>query len=97
MTPNKKLKIKQELKMNKCRFCLSTENLTIDHVIPKSKGGTDDIKNLQCLCKRCNTMKSSFTNGQLRSIWRWGEHINQEREASGKGRMFKKSFPQVHV
>lgn len=76
------------IKMKKCRFCYSTEDLTVDHIIPKSKGGTDDPKNLQCLCKRCNTMKSSFTNGHLLSMWKWGKKINEERVARGKRPMF---------
>ncbi len=32
-------------------------NLTVDHVIAKSKGGTDHIDNLQLLCGHCNSVK----------------------------------------
>lgn len=42
-----------------CRFCGSSENLTIDHVIPKSIGGTNDLRNLQLLCADCNAAKGS--------------------------------------
>lgn len=34
---------------------------TVDHVIPKVKGGTDDLDNLKCCCKICNTLKGQFT------------------------------------
>lgn len=33
--------------------------MTIDHVIPKSRGGSNDIDNLVPCCDRCNTKKGS--------------------------------------
>ena len=40
-----------------CRQCGTTESLSLDHVIPFSRGGTDDIGNLQVLCMPCNLRK----------------------------------------
>jgi 5-methylcytosine-specific restriction endonuclease McrA len=42
---------------NKCQYCGSTRHLTIDHVIPKSKGGSEDWTNLVVACSSCNTKK----------------------------------------
>jgi len=54
----------------KCLSCGRTtrENgvlLEVDHIIPRSKGGTDDISNLQTLCKKCNIGKSNKDNTKL--------------------------------
>lgn len=43
---------------DKCNFCGSKENLTIDHKIPTSKGGANNLKNKQILCARCNQRKA---------------------------------------
>ena len=32
--------------------------LTVDHIIPKSKGGVNNIVNYQTMCKYCNELKS---------------------------------------
>jgi len=42
---------------HKCAYCGSTENLTIDHIVPQSKGGIDFTKNVVCACHDCNQSK----------------------------------------
>lgn len=41
----------------KCAYCGSEENLTIDHIVPQSKGGLDTTKNVVCCCHSCNQSK----------------------------------------
>lgn len=77
-TPRKN-EIRKEMKMKRCAYCFSTEQLTIDHKHPKIMGGTDDKKNLQCLCRRCNQMKSGLPHGQLLAIFHWYEIIKAEK------------------
>ena len=42
-----------------CDECQATSDLTIDHIQPRSKGGTDDLKNLRILCRQCNSSKGN--------------------------------------
>jgi hypothetical protein len=43
----------------KCLNCGTIQSLTIDHILPKSKGGSNEFENLQTLCKRCNLIKGA--------------------------------------
>ena len=49
----------QEGKCNGCLIYFPYVNLTVDHVISKSKGGADVDENLQLLCARCNSVKGN--------------------------------------
>lgn len=41
----------------KCAVCGAIEDLSIDHIIPLSKGGSDEIDNLRILCRTHNSAK----------------------------------------
>ena len=42
-----------------CRVLFPFRNMTVDHVVPQSKGGSDHFDNLQLLCGPCNSMKGA--------------------------------------
>lgn len=47
-----------------CQYCGESpghNNLTVDHVVPRSRGGAHDWHNLVTACKRCNQKKGSLT------------------------------------
>lgn len=44
---------------NLCLCCGSNAPLTVDHVTPLSKGGSNTADNLQCLCRSCNSRKGT--------------------------------------
>lgn len=41
----------------RCLYCGSKEDLTLDHVIPRSRGGPNSWTNLVTCCMRCNVRK----------------------------------------
>jgi 5-methylcytosine-specific restriction endonuclease McrA len=45
--------------IGECVYCGSRENLTIEHLLPISKGGTNELHNLFPACKKCNFSKGA--------------------------------------
>lgn len=45
--------------------CRETTNLTIDHIVPLSRGGTDELSNLRFLCRKHNTAKGDGKPGSV--------------------------------
>lgn len=50
---------------HKCVYCGSTKSLTLDHVVPKSKGGKDSWYNLVTACQKCNSIKDDKVLSEL--------------------------------
>jgi 5-methylcytosine-specific restriction endonuclease McrA len=47
-----------------CQYCaraFTTAQLSLDHVLPRSRGGDTSWENVVCCCLRCNTRKSDRT------------------------------------
>lgn len=48
-----------------CPYCkqpIDILSLTLDHIVPRSLGGTFTLPNMQCTCVDCNTRKGSMTH-----------------------------------
>lgn len=60
---------------HKCVYCEESDRkkLTIDHVIPQSKGGPNTWENLTTACKKCNGEKADL------SLEEYGKTIPQPR------------------
>jgi 5-methylcytosine-specific restriction endonuclease McrA len=57
----------------RCTYCPRTvdrsdgpRGATIDHVVPRSRGGGDDLANLALACRRCNAEKGDQVAFELR-------------------------------
>ena len=50
-----------------CAYCdTKTRDLTIDHIIPRSRGGKSDFDNCVACCKSCNSRKGGHTPSEVR-------------------------------
>ena len=57
----------------KCVLCngqFNYENMEIDHITPRSRGGSDAVENLQLLCRQCNRRKSARPQSEAVGIVR---------------------------
>ena len=48
-----------------CRIQFPLRNMTLDHIKPKSKSGSNRLSNQQLLCGQCNSLKSDGTQEEL--------------------------------
>jgi 5-methylcytosine-specific restriction endonuclease McrA len=48
-----------------CVYCGSNEMLTIDHVLPVSRGGKSTFENCVSACKKCNSKKGDNTPSEV--------------------------------
>ena len=70
---------------NVCQYCggrFSFTDLTMDHVIPKSRGGDKSWTNIVACCKRCNNKKGNRTPEEAKmplikkpAIPKWNIHV----------------------
>lgn len=96
----------------RCRYCgvmtsYRRKNMpysrTVDHVIPRSKGGRSNIINLVTACKSCNDTKKSLTLAELgwtmrpRPVWSQGQFAAWKSRTSHYACVHCAKQPKVHA
>lgn len=61
-----------------------TRKLTVDHIIPLSRGGADHYDNYMILCRECNRRKGSLTCEEYSDLMRY-----RKGEGLSKSQMYK--------
>lgn len=55
----------------RCELCgvsADVRALEVDHIVPRNRGGSDDVDNLQALCYSCNSMKRDRDSTDFRKV-----------------------------
>jgi len=63
-----------------CAVCKATTDLAIDHVVPLSRGGDNELRNLRLLCRRHNSSKGN----KLDSEWKVSVRTDTTEMMGGK-------------
>lgn len=83
ITSEKRLRVYQRDGF-KCIKCKSSENLTLDHIVPVFEGGTNVFENLQTMCFPCNKRKGSKFHipffKKLKRIWYIHDYVQVYKE-----------------
>lgn len=57
-----------------CIYCSNSipiKDYSVDHIIPRSRGGSDTIENIQLVCRSCNLMKGGLLDNEFRELLDW--------------------------
>ena len=78
---------------HRCAYCGKSAD-TIDHVIPRSRGGADSWENLVACCLRCNNVKSDHTPAEMG--WSLDYAPRMPHDAGWTVRGAERALPQWH-
>lgn len=75
-----------------CQYCGSTEDLTFDHVIPRSRGGRTSWENITTACAPCNLRKGGRMPADVGMLPRVTPHCPDVMELHNNGRAFPPNY-----
>ena len=85
----KKILEKTRCRCGRCGKDLDTTTMTVDHVIPLSKGGTNETSNLVALCDKCNQAKSNYVLNPI-EYFRYLDNVYLEKLKRTHGEYLEK-------
>ena len=75
-----------------CQYCGSNEDLTFDHVVPRSRGGRTTWDNVVAACAPCNLLKGGRLAYQAGMHPRHPPHKPSVTELRNNGRLFPPNY-----
>jgi 5-methylcytosine-specific restriction endonuclease McrA len=75
-----------------CQYCEARDDLTFDHLIPRSKGGLTTWENVVTACSPCNLRKSDLLPHQARMWPRQKPFQPSINDLHRNGRLFPPNF-----
>ena len=75
-----------------CQYCGANEDLTFDHVVPRSRGGRTTWDNVVAACAPCNLLKGGRLPNQSGMVPRQRPHRPSVIELRNNGRSFPPNY-----
>src|SRR5436305_2350386 len=75
-----------------CQYCSADDDLTFDHIVPRSRGGQTTWENVVAACSPCNLRKGNLTPQQARMFPRQAPFAPTVHQLHRNGRLFPPNY-----
>src|ERR1019366_976185 len=69
---------RKEINCYYCEMMFEAESLTIEHLVPRSFGGSNDLTNLVLACRTCNLEKGVESQKRKKLYWKFVNLLNNK-------------------